>query len=105
METLAPAIPLPPLTRVAVIGAGGPSGLVAVKQLLEAGVRPDQIAAFEARDRAGGVWNYEASPGPIGVRWRKGGPPAVRSKREIEAPGSNGPSGELLHGGTETSDV
>jgi len=93
-RTLAPAIPLPRLTRVAVVGAGGPSGLVAVRQLLDAGVAPSQIAAFEARSVAGGVWNYEAQPGDMVVDWRHDGPPVVRSKREVENVGANGPSGE-----------
>jgi hypothetical protein len=95
LATLAPAIPLPPLSRVVVVGAGGPSGLVAVRQLLEAGVRPSQIAAYELRATAGGVWNYDAAPGTMDVEWRTDGPPVVRSQREVDAPGTNGPSGEL----------
>lgn len=92
-QDLAPAIPLPPLTRVAVIGSGGPSGLVAVKQLLDAGVPPESILAFEGRDRAGGVWNYEAEPGRMHVDWRVEGPPVVRSDAEVASYGANGPSG------------
>lgn len=91
--TLSPATPLPPLTRVAVVGAGGPSGLVAVKQLLEAGVPASDILPFEARQTPGGVWNYEAEPGEIHITWRKDGPPLVQSEGEVVAPGSNGPSG------------
>ncbi|CAK9783300.1 FAD/NAD(P)-binding domain-containing protein [Cutaneotrichosporon oleaginosum] len=91
-QDLAPPIPLPPLTRVAVVGAGGPSGLVAVAQLLAAGVEPSQILAFESRDRAGGVWNYEAEPGAQHITWRAEGPPIVRSDAEMAAHGANGPS-------------
>lgn len=91
-----PAIPLPPLTRVAVIGGGGPSGLVAVKQLLDAGVRPDQIAAFDARPAAGGVWNYVADPGTPDIAWRENGMAVLRSEREKAHPGALGPGGELM---------
>jgi cation diffusion facilitator CzcD-associated flavoprotein CzcO len=96
-QDLAPAIPLPPLHRVAVVGAGGPSGLVAVAQLLAAGVEPANILAFESRDRAGGVWNYEADPGAQHIAWRRAGPPVVRSDAELAAHGANGPSGEYTH--------
>lgn len=92
-QDLAPPIPLPPLTRVAVIGSGGPSGLVAVKQLLQAGVAPGDILAFEGRDKAGGAWNYEAEPGRQHIHWRAEGPPVVRSDAELGAYGVNGPSG------------
>lgn len=104
---LAPPIPLPPLTRVAVIGAGGPSGLVAVKQLLEAGVEPSQIVAYEARERAGGVWNYDAEPGKMHIDWRgEGEPPVVRSDAEVASYGANGPSGEFRCGlGDEVGEV
>ncbi|GMK56537.1 hypothetical protein CspeluHIS016_0303770 [Cutaneotrichosporon spelunceum] len=90
-QDLAPAISLPPLSRVAVIGAGGPSGLVAVAQLVAAGVQSSQILAFEARTKAGGVWNYDAEPGPQHIAWRKAGPPVVRSDAELTR-GANGPS-------------
>lgn len=93
---LSAPVPLPPVTKVAIIGGGGPSGIVAVRQLLDAGVRPDQIAAFEARDRAGGVWNYEANPGKMDVEWRSNGLPVLRSQREIAEPGCNGPAGECI---------
>lgn len=91
--TLSPAIPLPPVTRVAVIGGAGPSGLVVVRQLLDAGVRPDQLAAFDGRSRAGGVWNYDESPGDAHYDWRTDSIPAVRTSGEIAKEGSNGPSG------------
>lgn len=92
-QDLAPPLPLPPLSRVAVVGAGGPSGLVAVAQLLAAGVAPSQILAFESRDRAGGVWNYDPEPGAQHIDWRPAGPPAVRGDAERAAHGANGPSG------------
>ncbi|BEJ13558.1 hypothetical protein CspHIS471_0307320 [Cutaneotrichosporon sp. HIS471] len=92
-QDLAPAIPLPPLLRVAVVGAGGPSGLVAVAQLLAAGVDPSLILAFESRNKAGGVWNFDAEPGHQHVHWRKDGPPVVRSNAELAAHGAIGPSG------------
>lgn len=95
---VSPAIPLPPLTRVAVIGGGGPSGLVAVKQLLDAGVKPAQIAAFDDRPAAGGVWNYVADPGKPDIAWRENGMPVLRSEREKAYPGALGPGGELLVG-------
>lgn len=91
--TICPAITLSPLKRIAVVGAGGPSGLVAVKQLLEAGVAAKDILAFESRPKAGGVWNYESDPGPIHIKWRKHGPPLVQADNEVAVPGSNGPSG------------
>ncbi|BEI82730.1 hypothetical protein CcaverHIS002_0305980 [Cutaneotrichosporon cavernicola] len=91
-QDLAPAIPLPPLLRVAVVGAGGPSGLVAVAQLLAAGVEPSLILAFESRNKAGGVWNFDAEPGQQHVHWRKDGPPVVRSDAELAADGAIGPS-------------
>jgi cation diffusion facilitator CzcD-associated flavoprotein CzcO len=91
---LSPAIPLPPLTRIAIVGAGGPSGLVALRQLLVAGVPPSSISAYEGRATAGGVWNYEAEPGEMLVDWRREGPPVVRAKSEVDSPGANGPSGE-----------
>ncbi len=47
---------LPEVTRVAVIGAGGVSGLVSLAQLLDKGVSADKIVGFEAREIAGGVW-------------------------------------------------
>lgn len=95
---VSPAIPLPPLTRVAVIGGGGPSGLVAVKQLLDAGVKPAQIAAYDDRPAAGGVWNYVADPGKPDIAWRGNGMPVLRSEREKAHPGALGPGGELLVG-------
>lgn len=94
--SVSPAIPLPPLSRVAVIGGGGPSGLVAVKQLLDAGVRADQIAAFDDRPAAGGVWNYVADPGTPDIAWRKNGMAVMRSEREKALYGALGPGGELL---------
>ncbi|EKC98693.1 monooxygenase [Trichosporon asahii var. asahii CBS 8904] len=96
-----PAIPLPPLTRVAVIGGGGPSGLVAVKQLLDAGVRPDQIAAFDARPAAGGVWNYVADPGTPDIAWRENGMAVLRSEREKAHPGALGPGDSMAYRGAE----
>lgn len=54
---------LPEITRVAVIGAGGMSGLTSLAQLLDKGVAPDQIVGFEAREVAGGVWSVLSSPG------------------------------------------
>lgn len=96
--TISQAIPLPPLKSVAVIGAGGPSGLVAVKQLLEAGVPASSIHAFEARAQAGGVWNYVSDPGAMHVTWRKSGPPLVRAQNEITHPGASGPSGKHARG-------
>ncbi|KAL1408545.1 monooxygenase [Vanrija albida] len=87
-----PAIPLPPLTRVAIVGAGGPSGLVAVQQLLEAGIPPHKILAYEGRATAGGVWNYAEHPGDIHIQWRKNGTPLLRTDKELDAEGSNGPS-------------
>ena len=47
---------LPPGARVAVIG-GGPSGLVAAKNLLEAGF---EACVFEASDKIGGQWHTTA---------------------------------------------
>lgn len=91
--TAAPAIPLPPLTRVVVVGAGGASGVVAVQQLLEAGVPAGQILAYEARDRAGGLWNYTADTGDLHVDWRAGALPRVLTSAEVE--GEVAPSGEL----------
>lgn len=93
--SVSPAIPLPPLTRVAIVGGGGPSGLVAVKQLLDAGVKPDQILAFDDRPAAGGVWNYVADPGKPDIAWRKNGMPVLRSQREKTKPGALGPGGVL----------
>ncbi|CAN6608505.1 thiol-specific monooxygenase [Trichomonascus vanleenenianus] len=46
--------------KIAVIGAG-PSGLTAIKTLLEEGVF-HTIKCFEQSDRIGGLWNYNDSP-------------------------------------------
>lgn len=48
--------PLPEVTRVCVIGAGGVSGLTSLAQLLSKGVPAERIVGFEARPTAGGVW-------------------------------------------------
>ena len=54
-------------SSVAVIGAG-PSGLVAVKSLLEMGLQP---VAFEKADAIGGLWRYdESKPDGGGVAYR-----------------------------------
>lgn len=45
------------IKKIAVIGAG-PSGLVAVKSLLEQGLEP---VAFEKADAVGGLWRYDES--------------------------------------------
>lgn len=93
--TPAPAIPLPPITRVAIVGAGGPSGINALTQLLDKGVKPSQIRAFEARESAGGVWHYDEDPGIATPSWRSGGGVVLRNKEEEEDPGRNGPTGGL----------
>ena len=46
---------LPPLTRVAVLGAGA-LGLASLGQLVDGGVAQEQIVAFEAREDVGGLW-------------------------------------------------
>lgn len=46
---------LPPLSRVAVIGAGA-LGLASICQLVEGGVAREQIVAYEAREDVGGLW-------------------------------------------------
>lgn len=91
-------IPLPPLTKVAIIGAGGPSGISALTQLLDKGVRPDQIRAYEARSSAGGVWHYEEDAGIAQTEWRGDGRPVLRTEAERLDPGRNGPTGECGDG-------
>ena len=89
---LSAPVSLPPLTRVAVIGAGGPSGLAAVSQLLDKGVGPSQIVGYEAKPRAGGVWNYDESPGRCRVDWRANGSAVCRTDAEVQDPALHGPS-------------
>ena len=93
MSTSEP-IPLPPLTKVAIIGAGGPSGISALTQLLDKGVRPDQIRAYEARSSAGGVWHYEEDAGIAQTEWRSDGRLVLRTEQERLDPGRNGLTGE-----------
>lgn len=45
---------MPPLKRVAVIGAG-PAGLAAIKSLKEEGFEP---VCYERNDATGGLWRY-----------------------------------------------
>ncbi|KAF8538837.1 hypothetical protein BDD12DRAFT_126903 [Trichophaea hybrida] len=56
---------LPPITRVAIIGAGA-SGLVAARALLEQKCF-DTIDVFEQRSDVGGVWNYTPQTAPIRI--------------------------------------
>lgn len=46
---------LPPLSRVAVIGAGA-LGLASIGQLIAGGVLREDIVVFEAREDVGGLW-------------------------------------------------
>jgi len=55
---------VPALPRVAVIGAGC-SGLAAVKNLVQAGIR--DVVCFEAQDGVGGNWVYNAREGHSSV--------------------------------------
>ncbi|SPO20797.1 related to FMO1 - flavin-containing monooxygenase [Ustilago trichophora] len=65
--------------RVAIIGAG-PSGLSAVSQLVylnqsSSTIPKFSITLFERRSTFGGVWNYDASPGPCIIRFDARGRP------------------------------
>lgn len=55
---LSPSTPasLPPLSRVAVIGAGA-LGLASVVQLIDGGVSREDVTVFEAREDVGGLWS------------------------------------------------
>ncbi|WWC72813.1 uncharacterized protein I206_106777 [Kwoniella pini CBS 10737] len=90
--TIAPSIPLPGLSRVAVLGAGGASGLAAVAQLLDKGARPDQIVGYEARSTAGGVWNYDGDAGECQAIWSEDGTLLLKTEKEIYDAGRNGPT-------------
>lgn len=56
---------LPPITRVAIIGAGA-SGLVAARALL-AQKCFDAIDVYEQRSDVGGVWNHTVQIAPIRI--------------------------------------
>ncbi|WWC98431.1 hypothetical protein V866_005322 [Kwoniella sp. B9012] len=90
--TIIPSTALPPFSRVAIIGAGGASGLAAIAQLLDKGAKPDQIVGYEARDTAGGVWNYDEDAGQCNVTWAEDGSLALRTEAEIYDAGRNGPN-------------
>lgn len=52
--------------RVAIIGGGGASGLVSIRQLVLAKF---DVVAFEKSDKIGGIWAYNENP-KIGPMYR-----------------------------------
>ncbi|WVW80700.1 hypothetical protein I302_102686 [Kwoniella bestiolae CBS 10118] len=51
--TVAPSTPLPSFSRVAIIGAGGASGLAAIAQLLDKGAQPHQVVDMKSGTQQG----------------------------------------------------
>lgn len=84
--TTAPPPDLPPLTRVAVLGAGGPAGLAVLSQLLAKGISPRSIVGYEARSTLGGVWNHVPSPGECAISWRPDGLAVAQTPAEQADP-------------------
>ncbi|CED83170.1 fad nad-binding domain-containing protein [Phaffia rhodozyma] len=86
-----PTATLPPLSKVAVIGAGS-LGLAQVKQLIDRGVQKKDIVVYEARDDVGGIWRFEEDAEDPSVYYTQAGQPLYLTSAGLNNPHSIPPS-------------